>query len=317
MSSFLSQLNDRISKSDLSDGTIASVSCLVEGEHMRGNTKLAKVHALGMAEMIRLRGGLETIQRARRGKIVRADIIRSVDNLEFPMLPRPTKDSVSQINSATPTQHFRDVITKLYKSRALPELTSAMWTLSSVCQTVEAAWAGQMPLDATSFYESVLCLNHDVLNVQPQTAFDEVLKISILNFTQPMFRYCVFTEQSCIVRAKRLRIAQEKVDMSHYDENLVLWITFIGYMTSRQVDSEKEWFKTRLLSTLETMQISKSHFWIKVKTRLQEFIWTESIHDHIGRQFYDTLETDLMLRPPHLNNTCLCCNDLHMSQLGR
>lgn len=284
------------------------------GEHIKGNTKLAKVHASGMAEMIRLRGGLGTIQRARRAKIVRADIVRSIDTLEPPMLPRLTRDSVPLgPGLSNPPNQYREKINLLYKSGISPEITSTLWTLGSVCETVEAAWMDCMTFDATSFYESVLCINHDMLSFTPRTTFDEILKISIINFTQPMFRQCAFSEQSCRLRTERLRSLLEEHDISVYDENVALWITFVAYMTSQQISSERDWFKERLLATLETLSIPKTQFWNEVKFRLQDFLWTESIHDCVGRQSYDSIEADEAQSAPHLSDVCISCTGLEKS----
>lgn len=292
MSSFLSQLNDRISRSDLSDGTIASVSCLALGEHIKGNDQLAKVHATGLAEMVRLRGGIETIQRARRAKIVRADIVRSVDNLEPAMLPRLLKEHPSlAMGHTAAAKVLTDTVVKMARSGLSPNLVTALWTLGGICQHLELSWAGDVTLDATSYYENILCLNHDLLSFEAQASFDEVLRISLLNFTQPMFRYCAYESRSCQVRARKLKSHCEKVDLGQCNQDVALWIAFNAYMFSRGME-EGPWFKRQLQRTLDERHIPRLGGWNMMKAYLQRFLWTDSIHEQSGQQFYNLLEQD-------------------------
>lgn len=308
MSSFLSQLNERISRSDLSDGTIASVSCLALGEHIKGNDQLAKLHASGMAEMIRLRGGLHTIERARRSKMVRADIVRSADTLEPPLLPRLPRESLPLGSSLRgPSPQLASMIATLSHTELSPALISVLWTLGSICESLESAWRGEVTLDASSYYEHILCLNHDLLVFEPRTTFDEALKLSILDFTQPMFRYCAFTEHSCRKRSTRLRSALEQLYLEQHNQDMVLWMLFTGYMTSHQTE-EYPWFKSRLAKALEERQICRSGDWIRLQVCLLNFMWTESIHEQLGKFFYNALQSDELSPPPHLNNLCMTCN---------
>jgi len=290
MSSFLAQLNERISRSDLSDATIASVSCLTLLEHLRGNDKLSELHAGGLAEMVRLRGGLYTIQRARRAKIVRADIVRSVDNLKVPLLGRLANDfPPSGPHSSTAPVHSENTIAKLSRAGMSTDLITILCSLSSVCQNLEIAWAGASNLDATAYYEDVLCLNHDLLSLEAKSSFNEVLRISILNFTQPLFRYCAFGQRSCRLRSTRLKLLIEKIDTRSLDDGLLLWIMLNGYMTSYRT-SLRPWYRTRLAAIMRDRGIPPQAAWEQVKAHLQRFLWTDSIHDPIGKQFYDSLE---------------------------
>ena len=168
MSSFLTQLNKRISESDLSDGTIASVSCLAFIEHLRGNDDLYEVHTRGLAEMVRLRGGLHTIPRAWRAKIVRGDIIRSVDNFQKPLMTRlPRQFPALGPHPSIASTHLTHSIANLSQGGMCADLVTILWSLGSVCQKLEIAWAGVSNLDTTAYYESVLCLNHDLLCLEP------------------------------------------------------------------------------------------------------------------------------------------------------
>lgn len=307
MSSFLSQLNERISRSDLSDVTIASVSCLTLSEHIRGNDQLAKVHASGMSEMVRLRGGLHTIERARRSKIFRADIVRSVDTLEPPLLPRLPREFLPVATSIQgPSSHLTTAIAKMSHSGMSSVLISMIWTLGSICESLETAWKGEVTLDATLYYEHVLCLNHDLLTFNPQSTFDEALKLSLINFTQPLFRYCAFAESSCQIRAKRLRNALEQLYLEQYDRDVVLWMIFTGYMNSQQT-IEHGWFKARLSVACKEQQPSIL-IWQDLRACLQRFLWTDSIHDQFGKHFFEGFQSNQQRAPPHINNMCMTCS---------
>lgn len=313
MSSFLSQLNERISRSDLSDGTIASVSCLTLGEHIKGNDQLAKVHASGMAEMVRLRGGLHTIDRARRSKIFRADLVRSADNLEAPLLPRLPKEPLPPCaDSQGPGAELAETISKLPHTLMAPVLLTLAWTLGTICASLDRAWRGQEILDATSYYEYVMCLNHDLLNFIPSTAFDQALRLSMINFTQPMYRYCAFTQNSCELRAQRLRSAIEQLYIRNFDRDVILWMLFTGYMNSEQT-TEHDWFKAHLQDILKRIKSPVIGDWQTFKTHLQKFLWTDSVHDQLGKHFFDNLRNDSRSAPPHLNDMCLTCSGNNLS----
>lgn len=313
MSSFLSQLNERIRRSDLSDGTIASVSCLAMCEHIKGNDQLARVHTTGMSEMVRIRGGLHTIERARRSKIIRADIIRSADTLEPPLLPRlPREPLPLDSNLRGPSPQLAEAITRIAHHDMSRTLLSIVWTLGSMCESLETAWKGETTLDATSHYEHVLNLNHDLLTFSPQAAFDQALRISIINFTQPLFRYCAFTGSSCETRAKTLRSALGMLYLEQYDQDVVLWMIFIGYMNSQHT-SEYGWFKARLDIACEQRKMSGTFGWQDLKICLQNFLWTDSVHDQLGKYFLESFQNNEQGAPPCLNNMCMTCMDIGQS----
>lgn len=315
MSSFLAQLNERISRADLSDSTIASVSCLTLSEHIKGNTQLAKVHASGMAEMVRLRGGLHAIERARRSRIFRADLIRSSDTLEPPLLPQLPKEPLSPFpNPQAVPSDFAAITANLSHTGVSSILTTITWTLATVCASLEHDWMSQNVSDTISYYEHTMCLNHDLLVFSPRAAFDEALKLSIINFLQPMFRYCPYTQNSCELRAQRLRSALGHVYFEQYDQNIILWILFTGYMSSEQT-IEHDWFKAQLIQILERKRISISEPWQILKDHLQTFVWTDSIHDQLGQHFFENLRHNKRQAPAQLSNMCsTCVGDKHSNR---
>lgn len=300
MSSFLTHLNEKISRSDLSDDTIASVSCLALLEHSRGNDKLSKIHAKGLVEMIRLRGGLHTMQRVRRAKIARADIVRGVDNMEAPLLERLVRDpQASGPSSSTASAHLRNIIAELSRAGISAGLIKILWSLDSLCQNLEIAWTESSDLDASTYYETMLCLNHDLLSLDSGCSLDEVLRISLLDFMQPMFRYCAFGQRSCRLRSARLKSLIEQLDASSLDDELLLWIMLNGYMTSYRT-SQRQWYRTRLVAILGESGIPSEAAWEQIKARLQRFLWTDSIHDPIGKSFYNSLNEGQCLYLPKL-----------------
>lgn len=317
MCSFLAQLNHRISGLDLSDGTIASVACLTIIEHIHGNDKLSEVHAEGLATMVRLRGGLHAISRMRRVEVARADIVRSVDNMVVPLLPRIAKAipaSVPRI-PARPTG-FDEMINDMSRTRICTDLIKASSTLGSICQSLEDALGGDSVLDTTDFYEAVLCLIHDLLSLDPRSPLDEVLRIcllnftqpllGILNFTQPLFRYCVFAGRSCRVRSAKLRLALDQIADTPINDDLRLWITFNGYVASFYT-IHRSWYRPRLLALFGKRSIPTSGAWDRVKAHLRRFLWTDSIFETNIKQFYDTLEQD----DPSTQGPCHACGSLH------
>lgn len=240
--------------------------------------------------MIRLRGGLHTMERVRRVKIARADIVRGVDNMEAPLLERLVKDpQASGPNSSTASAHLRNIIAELSRAGTSTGLIKILWSLDTVCQNLEIAWTGSSDLDARTYYETMLCLNHDLLSLDSRCSLDEVLRISLLDFTQPMFRYCAFGQRSCRLRSARLRSLIEQLDATSLDDDLLLWIMFNGCMTSYRTN-QRPWYRTRLVAILGESGISSGAAWEQIKARMQRFLWTDSIHDPIGKGLYNSLK---------------------------
>ena len=313
MSSFLAQLNDRISKSDLSDGTIASVSCLALLEHHRGNVYLADVHTAGLAELVRLRGGLHAIDRVRRTKIVRADVVCSVDNLKPPALPRMQKVLPDKAPDLPFSHRVTSIIANQARRGVSSTLVSALWTLNTICQYLDSSSASRAILDPETYYENIFALNHDLLNFEPQSSFDAVLRVTIINFTQPMFRMCAFSKTSCRLRSAVCRKHLDEADLTQRDIHLGLWILFTAYMTSNQTD-DAPYFKAALRSVLDDMHIPRIGAWPIVREHLSHFIWTASIHDQPGKQFYEILEQEgavLSCRATNFGSFCSGPHHIH------
>ncbi|KIX04814.1 uncharacterized protein Z518_05685 [Rhinocladiella mackenziei CBS 650.93] len=140
MKIILDRLNPRLNDGKPSDATIGAVSCLALCENQRGNHSKWAMHAAGMSQMIRVRGGVSSIPEAMRMKIYRADIISAVDTLSTPHLPRPAWTSTSLYQgvslNASPNQ---SLILMLVHVELAPTLFDVFLDPSYLCQALEHA----------------------------------------------------------------------------------------------------------------------------------------------------------------------------------
>lgn len=293
--SVLSHLNHCIQIRDVSDIVIVGAAFLSLAEHLKGNEEVAAVHANGLTELIRVRGGLTSLDRLHRLMVVRADIIRSVDILQPPLLHRPTDATVPTTKeSLMLDQEFAGLLRGVASNVASSEIMASLWTLKSISQDIEAVRNGHSSFDAVSYYESLLCLNHDLLSLTPSCRYEEILRLSVLNFTQPMFRFGAFHAGSCQARSIRLRIAMEFTDLRFCSRTILLWITFVGFMLSHGT-SEHTSFKQSLQKLLDQSNIPRKGSWSILQIELKRFIWIDCIHDICGSYFYDTIEDDAVI----------------------
>lgn len=296
MALLLSQLRQRIRVRDFSDITIMGVACLSLIEHLRSNDELSDVHANGLLELVRARGGIDSIERSQRLKILRADIIQSVDKLQPPMLRRPLQNPTiwtareSLTSDITFASLLRDIANKVTYSATM----ASLWNLKGICQDVGAACSGHSTFDAVSYYESLLYLNHDLLSITQASEYEEILRISMLHLTQPMFRFGAFHPNNCQSRSSKLRAALESFSIGEYDRTIALWILFIGYMFSFGT-TDHAYFRLMLQAALDQHQVPRKGAWTTLNDELKQFIWIDCIHGVSGRYFYDMLEEDSSL----------------------
>lgn len=289
MSTFLSQLNARIAEKTLTDGTIATISCLVLIEHDSCHYGVARLHAAGLAETIRIRGGLMTIQRERRAKLVRADIVRAVDALEHPLLTKLSIESSFQLEfNAELIANAAAIVARFQCLGVSPALLSTIWSISMLCQNLDLSWKKGDLLDPVSFYENTFRCCHDLLLFDSQTASDELVRIMLLSFMLPLYRQSPSINDKSSRLKGRLDSYLDTLKVVKIDHELKLWMLFVGYMASNNPIQHLH-LRPRLREQLKILDIAPQDAWTQVRTHLQRCLWTEAIHDRFGEICYNLL----------------------------
>lgn len=185
LTSRLSNSNTNATTHPITDATIAAVSCLVMVENERGDLKKSLLHLSGLSQMVRNRGGLETISPGLVMKIARADSEGSVDNLTRPTLPQVKRLAPTLYNTLPPSARIPPSRTfmsllSLPELASTPHLSSPLLALANFTTalnhyTSSAPGPHLGSINPRSYDEDLLSLSASLLSLslasepQPQT----------------------------------------------------------------------------------------------------------------------------------------------------
>lgn len=290
MKVILNGLNRRLKEKKYSDLTIGSISCLATCENHLGNHNKWKMHAVGMAEMVRERGGFENVQDLLHMKIYKADTIGSVDTLSHPHFPRPIRRTESLHTTLaldTPSPPIKALLVDLGLTRTVLD---ALVELSCLCHALDRASESQTPIDPMAMDEDMTCIQHDLLrSLHPeQTGVERLCVITALIFIQTLTREIPFTRLCSSYLSKQLKVAFPAIDVAKAPASLIFWMLFMGGLVSSDT-AEKVWFRNRLR---EFQQLRGDLLtWERGRAQLQKVFWVESLHEDIGLQLWEDFDS--------------------------
>ncbi|EXJ71377.1 uncharacterized protein A1O5_05184 [Cladophialophora psammophila CBS 110553] len=166
MKVILNRLNRRLHDGKYSDLTIGAVSCLALCENHLGNHQKWEMHAAGMSEMIRARGGFKAVRDVLHMKIYRADTIGAVDTLSHPHFPRPARTTKSLYRAMVLHSAMAPINPTILDLSLTPVVSNALSELSYLCHALNHAADTLTPVDPLAFDEDVTCIQHDLLRSQ-------------------------------------------------------------------------------------------------------------------------------------------------------
>ena len=296
MKVILNRLNRRISDGKISDATIGAVSCLALCENEVGNHKKWQVHMAGMSEMIRVRGGMSSIQDGMRMKIHRADIIGAVDTLSRPRLPRPVRTTrslyqLTEIDSSPETP----LVTILIDAGVAPELLNSFIELSQLCEALEHAMRNNIAIDPRAFDEDVICIQHDLLGFeyQQQGSIEKVCQLAALVFIQTLTRENPFSWTSSYLVSETLQHTLLALDNEEeFAAQLAFWILFMGGIVSAET-KEKQWYRTKL-GEHRGLRNNLGR-WENAKIQLKKIMWIEEAQEKYGIKLWHDINPHIYL----------------------
>ena len=281
MKVILNRLNGRLQNGKYSDLTIGAVSCLALCENHLGNHKKWKLHAAGMSEMVRARGGFANVRDEFHMKIHRADTIGAVDTLSHPNFPRPiraTKSLFSTMALEPPSPPIKDLLMDLGLTQTVLQTLVEM---SFLCHALNQAAEKQTSVDPLAFDEDVICIQHDLLgSLSPrQESVERLCIISALISIQMLTREVPFTRWCSWHISKELKEAFPALDAAKAPARLIYWMLFMGGLVSVST-KERLWFRRRL-KDLQRLR-SDLTTWDKVEAQLQQVFWVKSVQTTFG-----------------------------------
>jgi hypothetical protein len=285
MTVILRKLNRRMTSEVYSDVTIGAVSCLALCENHLGNHRKWRMHAAGMAEMVKSRGGFQSVREVLRMKIYKADTIGAVDTLSDPNFPRPIR-TVGTLFSSVDVEAPKPSIEELLAEVGLSQVAmDALVELSHLCQALNHAVETQTPIDPQAFDEDVTCIQHDLLRSLKFTdgPTERLCIITSLVFVQMLTRETPFTRLCSSHISEQLQQVTSATDIAKAPTQLMFWMLFVGGLVASQT-KEKGWFLTRL----RQFQRARDNIpdWELAKAELQKVLWVGRIQDRYGLQLW-------------------------------
>ena len=290
MKVILDRLNRRLQNGNYSDLTIGAISCMALCENHLGNHEKSRMHAAGMSDMIRARGGFKAVKDVLHMKIYRADTIAAVDTLSHPHLPRPTRTTASVYAAMAPDippTSIKPVIAGLGFSSTVSE---ALMELSHLCCVLNYAADKRFLVDPLAFDEDVICIQHDLLrSLNPaQNKVEKLCVLTALIFIQTLTREVPFSRLCASHISRELKTSLPAVNTATAPARLIFWMLFMGGLVSTETN-EKRWFRTRL----KDFQILRNDLfsWESMRAQLQQIFWVNSVQDPLGINLWNDVNS--------------------------
>ncbi|KAJ9607601.1 hypothetical protein H2200_007679 [Cladophialophora chaetospira] len=297
MKVILNRLNGRLQDCKYSDLTIGAVSCLALCENHLGNHQKWKMHATGMSEMVRVRGGFQNVRDVLHMKIYRADTIGAVDTLTHPNFPRPNRSAQRLFSWLGLEAPDPPVTTMLADLGLRKTVLGALVELSYLCHALNHAADKSIPIDPLAFDEDVTSIQHDLLRslTPQQEGVERLCVITALIFIQTLTREVPFTKLCSGHISKQLKKGFRALDAARAPARLIFWMLFMGGFVSSDT-SERFWFQRRLGDFLQLRNDLTD--WRDVKTELQKVFWVDSVQETLGLDLWDDINVHSSQKPP-------------------
>ena len=288
MKIILRELNHRVQRGNYSDLTIGAISCLALCDSHLGNHDRWKMHASGMSEMVRARGGFGTIEDVLHAKIYRADTIGAVDTLSPPNFPRPirvTKTLYATMKLKITTPPVKALLVDLGLTKSVLD---ALMELGYLCHTLNLAASEKMTISPLPFDEDVTCIQHDLLrSLSPtQDSVEKLCAITTLIFVQTLTREIPFTKRCSSDISKQLKDNFPAINVAKAPARLIFWMLFMGGLVSVDTE-EKLWFRERLRDFRQLRGDLKT--WESVEAELQKVFWVDQALEGFGLDLWQDI----------------------------
>ncbi|KEF57165.1 uncharacterized protein A1O9_07355, partial [Exophiala aquamarina CBS 119918] len=286
MKVILDRLNRRLHNKTLSDATIGAVSCLAMCENTLGKHQRYAMHMSGMAEMVRVRGGMATIRRELQMKIYRADIAGAVDSLSSPRLSSPMRASKSLYQLLSLERMHKSPLEVMLEASGVSQGTMDLLVeLSHLSFAIEHAITSRIVLDPLSFDKEMLCVQSDLLNlaITSKAVLDGACGLGALIYLQTLTRLDPFIKSSSEALSRELQVALQYLNIAEVSSPLIFWLLIMGGLVSFET-SDRSWFRSKL----RNLQVSWKGVitWESMKIQLMSVMWIERIHDDFGQALW-------------------------------
>ncbi|KAL7933186.1 hypothetical protein V8C35DRAFT_322578 [Trichoderma chlorosporum] len=286
----LRQLKGRIASGGLaSDQTLGAIACLSMWSNELGNYDKAWIHAKGLAELVKLRGGFSKISDGMRSKVYRGVYDIAVDVDKPPLLDDGLRDSPSR--EIIHDDHFQleEHEVALSGCRISSRLSSIYRDILQLSATVDDAMAQNLKLDTISFYETVFGFYNRLLTCQSDklSSCDDSLRISLILYIKSIISHDRLNMTSMNLVRKLQTSLQGCL---HSSAPLTRWKLFIGGMAATDETTEQQWFLQQLATATAQRNMIGEDGWKSLQAELSNVLWSGPIHDTTGYKLWLRIE---------------------------
>lgn len=244
--------------------------------------------------MVRIRGGVRSLDRSLQKKIIRADLAGAADSVVAPYLeafPRTTVLTSTLLMASHPVPLVNTLESYLTQCSVCKELRCQFTRLLHLSHAVDHILNGNnSPLNACALDEDFMQLQHDLL-LWPNTREDllnEACRLGALLYTKSM------TRSLSTLSKRSTRLVQKLADsLADFCQNpevipLTVWLCLIGSIAVPVSSSHRKWF----IDCLARIRISNSKFctWEDIKILLSNMLWVPHIHETSFKQVWSEVE---------------------------
>ncbi|KAL7904810.1 hypothetical protein GGI35DRAFT_472023 [Trichoderma velutinum] len=283
----LRQLKGRVASGALpSDQTLGAISCLSMWSNDQGNYDKAWIHAKGLAELVKLRGGFSKISDGMRSKLYRGVFDIAVD-LDRPPLLDGLCDSPSPISEYA--LGSEESASSPPECRIPSSLFSIFQDVLQVSTTIDDAMTRNIKLDTIQLYETAFDLYNRLLNCQSNTmpSCDDSLRICLILYIKSIVSH----DRLNVTSMNLVRKLQASIQgCLHSSAPLTRWKLFIGGLASSDGTSEQQWFLQHLATAMSENNMSGEDGWKSLQTELSDILWAKPIHETVGHRLWLQIE---------------------------
>ncbi|RFU78611.1 hypothetical protein TARUN_3581 [Trichoderma arundinaceum] len=282
----LRQLKGRVASDALpSDKTLGAISCLSMWSNELGNYDKAWVHARGLAELVKLRGGFSKIDNRMRSKVYRGVFDIAVDVDRPPLLDDGLRDSPSRELIPEDSLDLDESELAPPECRIPPRLSSIFHDIVQLNTTLDDAITRNIKLDTDYLYETVFGLYNRLLTCKSDrmSDCDNSLRLCLILYIKSLSSSQRLNLTSMnLVRQLQLSIE----DCLSSSTPLTRWKLFIGCMAASEGSAEQQWFLQQLATAATENGMVGEEGWKAFQSELSSILWTKPINEAVGYKIW-------------------------------
>ncbi|KAK6076527.1 hypothetical protein SCUP515_05356 [Seiridium cupressi] len=285
-------LNDRISDANAfeNDVILYAVSVLALIAILFGGYNTARTHAIGLAEIIRLRGGFGTVD---YNPVVQFSIDRlNFSSLLVTKLWTPLYDSSIWAdlvfpNDITNGHHSEDIL--CIDDLVEPDLAAIFHELQRTTILLNKHYYEKTPVDGVFIRQCLGSVHSSLIELEDrlEDALSETLRLGIMAFLATTFRLPASYEQhysKALTKQLQISYVTTKASTPDLQDAIDIWLILMFLISMTDVD---ELYVQKSRNTMAERWLS----WSETRRSLKQVMWIDSFHDEVGKRAFQSFLT--------------------------